>query len=523
MITEDQTEVVSFLSSPATHSGAAVERIDTHASIVFLAAERAWKLKRAVRYDYLDFSTVERRRAMCEAELRINHRTAPALYRRVVAVTRQADGSLSLDGGGTPVDWLVEMARFDQACLFDRLASRSALEIALMRPLASAIAQFHANAERRFDHGGAAGMAWVIDGNALGFAEQGAGILDAADRFAVTRLARTALERDRDLLDARLRQGCVRQCHGDLHLRNLVLLDRRPTLFDGIEFNDEIACIDVFYDLAFLLMDLWRRHLPQHANVVLNGYVFDTGDLGGIALLPLFLSCRAAVRAKTTATASQLDGDPGRQRELQQTARDYLAMARWLLEPSPPCLIAIGGFSGSGKSTLARRVAPLVGPVPGAVILRSDEIRKGLRGVDPGQRLGHEGYSWQVTKQVYDTIAERAAGIVRAGHAAIVDAVYARASDRTTIERTAAEAGVPFCGLWLDAPEPVLVARAEQRQRDASDADAGVIRRQLAGETGTITWQRINASSSPDETACTAVTILRNRLTNGAVRPSEAA
>jgi aminoglycoside phosphotransferase family enzyme len=174
VIAEDQTEVVAFLESPITHGGKPVVRIDTHASIVFLAGERAWKLKRAVRYDYLDFSTVERRRAMCEAEIRVNRRVGPALYRRAVPVTREATGRLALGGRGIPIEWLVEMVRFDQEGLFDRLAARKALDLALMRPLATTIAHFHDAAERRADHGGMAGMSWVVEGNATGFAEQGA-------------------------------------------------------------------------------------------------------------------------------------------------------------------------------------------------------------------------------------------------------------------------------------------------------------------------------------------------------------
>ena len=520
MITEDQTEVVNFLSSPATHGGAPVERIETHASIVFLAGAGAWKLKRAVRYDYLDFSTVDRRKAMCEAEIRINRRTAPALYRGVVAVMRRSDGALALGGSGDPVDWLVEMVRFDQDDLFDRRAARGALELDLMRPLATAIARFHASAERRSDHGGTSGMAWVVDGNALGFAEQGAGVFDPAVCASLTRQARSALERHGGMLDARRDRGFVRQCHGDLHLRNIVLLGDRPTLFDGIEFNDEIACTDVLYDLAFLLMDLWRRHLPRHANVVWNGYLFDTNDLGGIPLLPLFLSCRAAVRAKTSITAANLQTDSGRRSELQEMARGYLTMAQRLLEPPPACLVAVGGFSGSGKSVLARRLGPLVGAVPGAVVIRSDETRKQLCGVEPLRRLGPEGYAAEVTERVYTTIADRAARVVRAGHAAIVDAVYARGADREAIERAAASADVPFVGLWLDAPEPVLVARSEARRLDASDADAEVIRRQLGQDTGVVTWQRIDASSSADEVLQNAAAVLRYRLGGGTVRPN---
>jgi aminoglycoside phosphotransferase family enzyme len=404
MITEDQSEVVSFLVSPATHGGASVERIETHASMVFLAGLRAWKLKRAVKYDYLDFSTASRRKAMCEAEVRINRRTAPAIYRGVLAVTREPDGSLTLGGSGPPVDWLVAMTRFDQDGLFDRPAARGTLDQALMPPLGAAIARFHESADRRTDHGGVAGMAWVVEGNADGFAEHGAGILDAGACADLTGRSREALARHRQLLDERREAGCVRRCHGDLHLRNIVLLDGRPTLFDAIEFNDDIACTDVLYDLAFLLMDLWRRHLPAHANAVWNGYLARSGDAGGLALLPLFLSCRAAVRAKTSATAATLQADAARRRELEGTARDYMVMAQQLLQPPPACLIAVGGFSGSGKSTVARALAPLVGAVPGAVVIRSDEIRKQLSGVEPLHRLGPEGYTAAVSERVYTTL-----------------------------------------------------------------------------------------------------------------------
>ena len=199
--------------------------------------------------------------------------------------------------------------------------------------------------------------------------------------FPCHRRPRAELDRRGALLDARRDADFVRQCHGDLHLRNIVLLDGRPTLFDGVEFNDKISCTDVLYDLTFLLMHLWRRRLPRHANEVWNQYLTDTGDLKGLPLLPLFLSCRAAVRAKTSATAARFQDDAARRRELQDLARKYLTMAEGLLHPARPCLVAIGGLSGSGKSTLALSLAPSVGAVPGAVVLRSDEIRKRLGGV----------------------------------------------------------------------------------------------------------------------------------------------
>lgn len=494
MIIDDQASVIAFLESPSTHGNARVDRIDTHASVVFLAGHRAWKLKRAVRYDYLDYSTVERRKAMCEAEVRLNRRTAAAIYRGVVPVTRRPDGPLALGGSGEPVDWVVEMVRFDEQDLFDRRAARGALDIELMTPLASAIVRFHALAERTPRHGGVGGMAWVIDGNASGFAEQGAGILDPAACTALTDAARRALSRHSARLERRRRDGFVRHCHGDLHLRNLVLIEGRPTLFDAVEFNDEIACTDVLYDLAFLLMDLWRRALPQHANMVWNQYLFETLDFDGIPLLPLFLSCRAAVRAKTSVTAAALQNDGVRRQELSALARQYLAMAAQLLGPAPPCVVAIGGLSGSGKSTVARALAPVVGAVPGAVVLRSDEVRKELCGVDDRQRLGDEAYTPAMSTRVYETLRQRAAAVIAGGHAAIVDAVHGTAHERAAIERLALDAGVPFVGLWLDAPEPLLVARVQQRTHDVSDADAAVVRQQAGQDKGAIRWTRIDAA-----------------------------
>jgi uncharacterized protein len=496
MIEEDQTRVIDFLASPSTHSDASVERIDTHTAIVFLTGTLAYKLKRAVRFDYVDFSTSERRRAFCDAELRLNRRTAPTLYRRVLPVTRERDGSLALEGAGTAVDWLVEMNRFPQEALFDRLAAAGHLGLELIAPLADAIASFHMAAERRFDHGGRAGMAWVIEGNAAGFAEFGAACLNASAARRVTDDARRELDRRAALLDARREAGYVRECHGDLHLRNIVLIDGRPTLFDGVEFNDEISSVDTLYDVAFLLMDLWHRGLARHANVLWNRYLAQTGDLGGVSLLPLFLSCRAAVRAKTSATAAGLQNDVPRRGGLAELARDYLSMAERLLHPPNASLIAIGGFSGSGKSTVALGLAPSVGAVPGAAVLRSDEIRKRLCRVSPLDNLSPEGYSPKVSERVYARLAEHAGIIVRAGHTAIVDAVYAHPSDRQVIERVAADASVPFVGLWLDAAESIAIARAGQRRNDPSDADADVIRRQRAEGSGGIQWHRLDASAS---------------------------
>jgi aminoglycoside phosphotransferase family enzyme/predicted kinase len=496
----NQRDVVAFLSRQASY-GRGVERVDcieTHASYVFLAGGRAFKLKREVRYDYLDFSSVELRRAACNAELSLNRRTAPQLYLRVVAVTRERDGSLAIGGAGTPVDWLVEMARFDQESLFDRLAARDALALSTMPALADAIATLHASAERRSDHGGRDGMQWVIDGNAEAFTTQGQGILDQDACARLIDRTRAALERGGSLLDERRARGFVRWCHGDLHLRNIVLLDGRPTLFDGVEFNDRIACVDVQYDLAFLLMDLWQRDLRQHANVVFNEYLERTGDEGAFGLLPLWLSCRAAVRAKTSATAGRMQGDQARATELKAQARTYLALAGRLIAPPPARLVAIGGLSGSGKSTLAARLAPGIGAAPGAVLVRSDLVRKSLFGAPALERLGPEAYEADVNRTVYARMAERAGAAVAAGHSVIVDAVFADPAARADIERAARDAGVAFTGLWLEAPPETLAARIRPRHHDASDATVDVLQRQLRAGTGQVGWHHVDASGDPD-------------------------
>nr|WP_295829312.1 bifunctional aminoglycoside phosphotransferase/ATP-binding protein [uncultured Azospirillum sp.] len=493
-----QEEVIAFLGDPRTHGGALVERIDTHAALVFLAGDRALKLKRAVRYPYLDYSTVAKRHAACVAELAINRRTAPGLYRDVVAIRRGADGRWRLDeaGGdaagdvpGEVIDWLVSMARFPDEALFDRMAEQGSLTPVLMRRLAERIAAFHRDAAPRPDGGGVEALRVVADGNLEDL--RAAPDLFPAD--AVARLAeRTAeaLDRLAPLLEARRRDGFVRHGHGDLHLRNIVLLDGEPTLFDAIEFDEALAVADVFYDLAFLLMDLDYRGLRPLGNVVLNRYLEETEDYGGLAALPLFLSLRAAVRAKVSAAALRLGG---KAEGLAEEARRYLDHALAVLDPAPARLVAVGGLSGTGKTRLAKGIAPDLGPPPGAVVLRSDVLRKRLCGVADTDRLPADGYAPAVTERVYDELYRRAAVVLGTGQAVVVDAVSARPDERRRIEAVAAAAGVRFDGIWMEAPLSERVDRVTNRRNDASDATADVVERQESYDLGTIDWTRLDS------------------------------
>ncbi len=477
----EQAEVIEWLSTPGAYGPGveAVERIDTHTSVVFLVGDRAYKLKRAVRFDYLDYSTCGRRRRCCLEELRLNRRTAPELYRRVRAVRQTPAGELALDGWGHAVEYLVEMRRFDADAQLDRLAERGALGDALMPPLADAIADLHEGAERSLEHGGREGMAVVLRGVRDGLREHGPAVLDgeAAERFSAAGFR--ALMRHEKRLDARRAAGFVRHGHGDLHLRNICLLDGRPVLFDCIEFNPALACGDVLYDLAFLLMDLLHRGLSTHANAVLNRYVERVGGDGGLALLPLFLAVRAAIRAMTQATAVPLQRGAGEAARLRGEARQYLELAESLIAPRDPCLVAIGGPSGSGKSTLARRLAAAVGPAPGALVLRSDVERKRLLGAPSDRRLAPGAYTPGVTREVYRALAERADAILGTGHGVIVDAVLGEPAQRAAVQAAARANGAWFIGFWLDAPLDTCQARINARVGDVSDATADVAARQV--------------------------------------------
>jgi predicted kinase len=299
-----------------------------------------------------------------------------------------------------------------------------------------------------------------------------------------------------DLLTARARGGYVRHCHGDLHLRNIVEIDGAPVLFDAIEFDDRLATIDVLHDLAFLLMDLGKRALNAHANAVLNSYLDaegSTGNLVGLAALPLFLSMRAAVRAKVELLRANVAA-PDRAPAAREEARFYFALAQNFLAPAAPRLIAIGGLSGSGKSALARAIAPHIGAFPGAVHVRSDVERKRLFGVAPLERLPPDAYTQEVTKRVYAMCRKRALLSLKGGQSVIVDAVHARAEEREALAALAAAPGVPFTGVWLEAPPQLLRDRIAARTGDVSDATPELVDVQLGYDVGPQNFTVIDAS-----------------------------
>lgn len=500
MVVDDQSEVIAFLSNPAHYPRVTtVERLDTHTASVFLAGDRAYKLKRAVRYDYLDYSTVDRRRAACEAEVRLNRRTAPDLYVAATPLTRTGGGKLALGGSGPAVDWVVVMQRFAQEQMLDRRAEAGQLSIDTVVRLAERVAAFHNAAQVRRDCGGADAIERVISGNRSALIAAGS-LLDQRLVRHVDWLSCEWLNTHRGLLDARRARGMVRQCHGDLHLRNIVLLDGEPTLFDAIEFNDDFAAIDVIYDLAFLLMDLEARALAAHASAVFNRYLLRTADFEGLAVLPLFLTSRAVIRAKTSLAAAALATDPARVGELRARARRYLDLADRLIARAPVRVVAIGGYSGSGKSTLARRLAPDLGMRPGAVVLRTDEVRRQIFASDSNNPLPDKAYTPAARRVAYDRLRRYARRALEAGYSVITDGVFADVDERRAIESLARAMEIPFVGLWLHADAAVLERRIMERRGDVSDATLDVLHGQLRSPVRRLRWHTIDASGTADDT-----------------------
>jgi aminoglycoside phosphotransferase family enzyme/predicted kinase len=491
-----QERVFAFLTDPATHRE--VHRIDTHAASVFLEGERALKIKRAVRFPFLDYSTLAKRKAACDEEIRINRPFAPQIYRRVVPITQAPAGTLAIGGDGVPVEYAIEMRRFDENQTLDRLAEAGPPAPDLIAATAAAIAASHNVAPPVPAEPWIASIPGIIEWNTTAF--RSAGCFPAADIDDLAEASRSAFERIRTLLERRGQQGYVRRCHGDLHLANIVLIDQKPVLFDAIEFDARIASIDVLYDLAFPIMDLIRYGRQAAANALLNRYLELTSSdhLDALAALALFMSLRAAIRANVLLARIDRCG-PGRA-DMLQSARSYFGLARQLIHPKAPTLVAIGGLSGTGKSVLARALAPEIMPQPGAVVLRSDVLRKQLFQVNETDRLPEGAYRPEIAEQIYGMLVQRADRVLSQGHSVVADAVFADAAERAAINEAARKRKVRFVGLFLVADLATRLRRVGHRQPDASDATPEIAGLQESYELGAVDWAKIDASGTPEQT-----------------------
>lgn len=450
--------------------------IQTHCAWVVLKGDLAFKLKRPVDLGYLDFSTRGKRRWALERELAFNRATAPTIYLTLRSITRKADGGFELDGLGEVLEWALEMRRFDDGSVLSLQPERVQGDLA--ERLGRVVAGLHQFADVKSQGGGTAALGYTITSNAEHLRHL-AEVLGAEAVELLVAATDRAFAVQAGLLDQRQALGLGRRCHGDLHLGNIFIENDEPVAFDCIEFNDQLSDIDIQYDIAFLLMDLMFRGNRAGAVRVLSGYLdeaarsFGPAVYEGLAALPLMLSVRAAVRAHVSAQMGDTD-----------LARAYVQAGIAHLSPKPAQLVAVGGLSGSGKSYASRRIAPYLQ----AVILRSDEVRKRLWGIEPLQTLPKEAYGPGQSERVYDTLLTEAGLILRAGRSVVLDAVFLRPEERQAAHALAAELGLSFQGYWMEAPEAVLRERIQARVGDASDADEAVLAEQLTRDPGPVTW-----------------------------------
>ncbi|MEH6526833.1 MAG: AAA family ATPase [Sneathiella sp.] len=498
-----QEEVFAFLRRPSSYQAPPdyVEVHETHGAVVFLAGNLAYKVKKDVKLPYMDFSTLEKRHYYCQHELDINRPYAPGLYIDILPITIETNGSLALNGKGSPIEWAIRMKRFDQEKMLDHLPHAKLAEKPLIEKLTTAILRYHRLAPSVVISDGPQKISALIEELALAF-WAAPEIFSTGQAAEFETLARENLDRTYYCLRWRGRRGFVRRCHGDLHLRNIVMIDDEPLPFDALEFDEDLATIDVLYDLAFLLMDLDYQGLSPTANRILNKYLFLSSkyeDIYGLKAMPLFLALRAGIRAMVCVDhARQCTGKKAGAKTRE--AGIYFHAALHYLRPKKPLLIAIGGFSGTGKTTLAERLAGSLDHAPGFLHLRSDTERKQIFDVAETDRLGSKGYTKTADTQVYDHLLRKARITLKVGQRVIVDAVFSKEHERRAFETLAKEFDIPFIGLWLTADEAQMSLRVVLRRGDASDATPDIVHQQLRSDTGSNNWLPVDASGTEIDT-----------------------
>lgn len=462
----------------------AVELIETHISWVLLAGDYVYKIKKPVDFGFLDFSTLARRRHFCFEELRLNRRLAADLYLDVVAITGTAEHP-EFNGSGPVIEYAVKMRRFDEAALFDRMLAENRLEAPHIDQLSDTIAAFHAAIERS-NSSDAHGLSDDIQAAALeNFAHIDPQLItssEAASLHALSDWTETNYANLQALMHERKAHGFVRECHGDLHLGNIVCIDKHAVPFDCIEFNDKLRWIDVISEVAFCMMDLQAKNRSDLAYRFLNRYLAITGDYAGCRLLRYYLVYRGIVRAKI-AILSLAQTDVVQQRTaLQAHFQRQLRFALSCSRPDRPFLLLCHGFSGSGKSTLAAKLAERLP----AIQLRSDIERKRLSGIgaaaESGSQLRQGIYTPDMTERTYHYLAERSEELLRTSFSVIVDATFLHHWQRNLFYRTALNCSAQFVILDIQAAETTLRQRIEQRlheRQDPSEADTAVLEQQL--------------------------------------------
>lgn len=482
------SRLVEALRDPAcySHPVQSIRILETHISSVVLTGTFAYKIKKPVDLGFLDFTTLEKRRLFCDEELRLNSRLAPELYLDVVPICGTPEAP-RVGGGGEVIEYAVRMHEFSQEALADRVLARGELTSRHMDALAALVAGFHLRTQCSVENDGYGAPEAIWASVAQNFAQIRALSIQAAHLQLLDEVeawSRREHERLHEFFVRRKREGGVRECHGDLHLGNIVFLDGEPRVFDCIEFNPDLRWIDVMNEVAFLVMDLQAASRQDFAGRFLNAYLESTGDYGGLSVLRYYLVYRAMVRAKINLLrARQLEPGTEESYSLEKQFRRYLALAQSCARPPRPFVLIAHGFSGSGKTTLSQPLLELIG----AIRIRSDIERKRMHGISltdrprPGVASGL--YSANVTDSTYQRLLDLTRAILDSGYGVIVDATFLKRRYRDMFCAFATRAGVPFSIVDFTLRDEILrerIAARLQQGQDASDADLAVLEHQLA-------------------------------------------
>lgn len=486
MTPELHHELVQNLLAHFRHQDPEADLVETHISSVILAGDTAYKIKKPHDFGFLDFSTLEKRKFFCEEEIRLNRRLAPSLYIDVQPVTGVVKAPVP-GGEGAPVEYMVRMRRFAQQDQLDRLLEQHEIPLALMDEIAERMAAFHAQADKAGDDdefGTPEAVRFPVQQNFDQLYEL------VEDESLVERLktlerwSQEQFQRLEKRLQARRQAGFIRECHGDMHLGNIALVDDEIVIFDGIEFNQQFRWIDVMSELAFLLMDLTERELPRHANRLLNRYLEITGDYAGLQLLQFYKVYRALVRAKVNGFRLADPHLPAEEREqVLDALQAYVALAERFTHMGPAYMGITVGVAGSGKSTAAQWLVDTYG----AIRVRSDAERQRLfaeRDETGKQGLNQGIYTAEATTATYERLAELAGQIIQSGYGVIIDATCLKQHQRRLLRSVADTLDVAFIILKMNCPVEVLEQRIRARQaegRDISEADLDVLHMQLEG------------------------------------------
>ncbi len=463
--------------------------LETHISWIILTGEYAYKIKKPVDLGFLDFSTLEKRHFYCDEELRLNARLAPGIYLDVVPIYG-TEADPSLQAGGDVIEYAVKMRQFPQEAQLDRALARGDLQFNKIDAIARMVATFHASiavAGRDMAYGDPEQVLQPVLENFAQIRERIEGRADLEILDELQSWSESMYSSLKPVLLQRKADGYIRECHGDMHLRNLAWYQGQPLAFDCLEFNPNLRWIDVISEVAFLVMDLQDRQQAQLAQRFLNAYLQHTGDYAGIAVLRFYLVYRAMVRAKVDAIRAAQEGISQQQAdEAVQDFDGYLHLAKSYIRPSMPQLIITRGLSASGKTTETQPLLEMLG----AIRIRSDVERKRLFGLSADQsataKSGEGIYTAEATQQTYARLLEQAATILDAGYTVIVDAANLKYQQRSIFQQLAEQKQVSYIILEFSAKPETLRRRIMERKHDASDANLEILEQQL------LHWQALH-------------------------------